>query len=116
MKKYAKTHEYVLTDGESAKIGISQAAAAALDEIVQVLLPNLGDKLVRDESFCSVEGTKTLQDVLAPVDGEVIGVNAALTKQASLITEDPEGEGRIVEIKMSDPRQLDSLLDSDPAV
>ena len=63
-----------------------------------------------------MEGTKTLQDVLAPVDGEVVGVNSALTKQASLITADPEGQGWLVEIKMSDPRQLDSLLDSDPAV
>ncbi len=84
-------------------------AAAALDEIVQVLLPKPGDKLVRDQSFCSVEATKTLQDVIAPVDGEIIGVNIALAKRASLITKDPEGEGWLVEIKMSDPSQLDSL-------
>ena len=109
--KYTPTHEWVRVDGDTATIGISDHAQSELGDIVYLDLPNVGRALQKGEGFGSVESVKTVSDVYSPVAGEVIEVNGALGAQSDLVNTDPYGGGWLVKVKLSNPDDLDALLD-----
>lgn len=111
--RYSKEHEWVRVDGETATIGITKYAADELGDIVFVDLPEVGARLEQFGSFGVVESVKAVSDLYAPVSGEVAEVNQALSSAPELLNTDPFGEGWIARLTLSDPTQLDQLLDAD---
>jgi glycine cleavage system H protein len=111
--KYTKTHEWIRLDGDTATIGITDYAQSELGDVVYVDLPSAGRSLSAGDTFGSVESVKTVSDVYSPLTGEVVESNPALGAQSELINSDPYGKGFMVKIRVSDPSQLDSLLDAD---
>ena len=111
--KFAPSHEWVKDNGDgTATVGISQHAQGLLGDVVFVELPEVGDEMIAAEGFSLVESVKAASDVFAPVSGEVIEVNEDLDDSPELINEAPFTDGWIAKVKLSDPTQLDSLLDS----
>ena len=112
--KYSKEHEWVLVEDEDgAVIGISDFAQNELGEVVFVEAPELGEKISRDDPFGAVESVKAVSDLYAPVSGAVTEVNDALPDTPELINEDPYGEGWIIKVAMSDPGELDDLMNAE---
>lgn len=113
-RRYTEEHEWVLVgDGQNVRVGITDYAQDALGDIVYVELPDVGRTVAKGDAISEVESTKSVADVYAPVSGVVIAANEALADQPELINSDPYGEGWFVEIEMSDPAGLDTLLDAD---
>ncbi len=108
--KYSKDHEWIKLDGDTALVGITEFAQSELGEIVYVDVTTEGETIDKDGVFGSVEAVKTVSDLLMPVTGEVLEVNAELEDKPELINEDPYGKGWIIKIAVSDSAQLDSLL------
>ena len=111
--KYSKEHEWVATEETVATIGITDYAQDQLGEIVYVELPAVGDKISKDDAFGVVESVKAVSDIYAPVSGTVVEVNQELPESPEMINEDPYGDGWLVKVKVSDPSELDDLLDND---
>lgn len=110
--KYLKSHEWVRVEGDVATVGISDFAQSELGDVVFVELPNVGRILAAGDSFGSVESVKTVSDLYAPVSGEVIETNDTLGAQSDLVNTDPYGKGFMLKIRMSNPSEVDGLLDS----
>ncbi len=110
--KYSQDHEWLKVDGEFAFVGISAHAANELGDIVFLDIPSVGETLDKDEVFGSIEAVKTVADLLLPVAGEIVEFNAALEGEPALVNSDPYGEGWIVKIKMTDPAQVNDLMDA----
>ncbi len=110
--RYTKEHEWVRVDGDEAVVGITQFAADQLGDIVFVELPAAGRALEQHATFGVVESVKAVSDLFAPVAGEVTGSNDALSGAPELVNSDPYGEGWMLRVKLSDPAQVDSLLDA----
>jgi glycine cleavage system H protein len=109
--KYTNDHECVKIDGNVAWIGITKYAQEALGDLVYVELPEIGKKVSKGENFAVVESVKTAAEVYSPVDGEVIEANDNMPNDLEMITK-PVGEGGwIAKIKMSNPSQLEGLMD-----
>lgn len=108
--KYSKDHEWIKVEGDVALVGITEFAQGELGEIVYVDVTTEGETIDKDGVFGSVEAVKTVSDLLMPVTGEVLEVNAELEDKPELINEDPYGKGWIIKIAVSDSAQLDSLL------
>jgi len=109
--KYSKEHEWVLVEGDdSGIIGISDFAQNELGDVVYVEVPEVGEKISKDDPFGAVESVKAVSDLYAPVSGTVTEVNDALPDTPELINEDPYGEGWIIKVTMSDPDELDELM------
>ncbi len=108
--KYAKSHEWVKVEGDTATVGISDHAQQELTEIVFVELPAVGRKLKAGEACAVVESVKTASDVYSPVSGEVIAVNEAVTKTPSLVNDQPYDQGWFFQVKLANPAELASLL------
>lgn len=111
--KYSKEHEWVATEETVATVGITDYAQDQLGEIVYVELPAVGDKISKDDAFGVVESVKAVSDIYAPVSGTVVEVNQELPESPEMINEDPYGDGWLVKVKVSDPAELDDLLDND---
>lgn len=111
-RKYADSHEWVKMDGDIATIGISDYAQHALGNIVYVDMPEVGDEVNQGEDFGAVESVKAASDLISPVSGEVVEVNDELVDKPELINEDAFGNW-IMKVKVSDPSELDSLMDAD---
>jgi glycine cleavage system H protein len=111
--RYAKTHEYAHPEGEVAVIGISDFAQKELGDVVFVELPRPGTQLEANEELGSIESVKAVSDLFAPVSGEVVEVNDALTDNAALVNTDPYGDGWMIKIRMSDPTELDELMSAE---
>ena len=109
--KFTKEHEWVRLDGEVATVGISKHAADALGDVVFVEVPETGKTLSAKDSFAEVESVKAASDVYAPVSGEVVEANDDLSTAPETVNADPEGDGWFARIKVSDPSQLDALMD-----
>ena len=109
--KFAKTHEWVLIDGEVATIGISDFAVKELTDLVYIDLPDVGRTLDAGESFGEVESVKAVSDLYAPVAGEVLEVNNLLQDDPGILSEDPLGGGWILKLKVSDSSATEKLLD-----
>jgi glycine cleavage system H protein len=111
--RYSSDHEWIRVDGTTATIGITEYAQDALGDVVFVEMPDTGRSVAAGESFSEVESTKSVSDIYAPVTGSVSEVNAALESQPELLNSDPYGEGWICRIEISDPAELDGLMDAE---
>lgn len=110
--RYTSEHEWIRVEGEEAYVGITDYAQSELGEIVFVDIPTLGETLAQGEVFGSVEAVKTVSDLNMPAGGEVLEINEALEAHPELVNEDPYGEGWMVRIRMSDPNEVDTLMDA----
>jgi glycine cleavage system H protein len=111
--KYSKEHEWVLVEGTSATIGITEFAQEELGDIVFVELPEVGEKIVKDDPFGAVESVKAVSDIYAPVSGEVVETNEILPDNPETINDDPYGDGWMVRVELSDIDDLKDLMDAD---
>lgn len=110
--KYTTDHEWVRIEGDMAFIGITDYAQGELGEIVYVDVPTEGETVATGEVFGSIEAVKTVADLLMPVEGEVVELNAALEDQPELVNNYPYGEGWIIKVKMADPAKVETLMDA----
>jgi glycine cleavage system H protein len=111
--RYSREHEWVRVDGTVARIGITDFAQESLGDVVFVQLPDAGLDVVAGASAAEIESTKSVSDVYVPVSGVVQTVNAALVGAPELVNQDPYGAGWILEVTLSDPTEIDALLDAD---
>ncbi|MEO5640820.1 MAG: glycine cleavage system protein GcvH [Sphingomicrobium sp.] len=111
MLYFTTDHEWVRVDGDSATVGISDHAQAALGDIVFAEVPEAGKTLAKGDEAAVVESVKAASDVYAPVGGTVIEANAVLGDDPALVNRDPEGEGWFFKLTLSDPSELDGLMD-----
>jgi glycine cleavage system H protein len=110
---YSKEHEWVRVEGDTATIGITSFAADELGDIVFIELPEVGGTLSQFGTFGVVESVKAVSDLYAPVSGEVTEVNEALRDQPELLNADAFGDGWIARVRLSDPDQVDALMDAE---
>jgi len=110
--KYSQDHEWLRVEGEFAYIGITEFAQRELGDIVYVDINTLGQTVAANEVFGSVEAVKTVSDLFLPVAGEIIEVNEGLNDTPEAVNNDPYGAGWMVKIKISDPSEIDGLMDS----
>lgn len=110
--KYTKEHEWVLIDGETATIGITDFAQGELGDIVYVEIETVGETLSKDEVFGSVEAVKTVSDLFMPLSGEILEFNEALESNPEAVNKDSYGAGWMIKINVSDLSELDSLMDA----
>ena len=111
--KYTKEHEWVKVDGNTAIIGITDYAQGELGDIVFVELPEIGAEVKQLDSFGTTEAVKAVSDMYSPVSGKVIGINSAVEEDPMVINRDPYGEGWMLKVEVSNPAELDQLLDAD---
>lgn len=110
--KYTKDHEWIRVDGDVAYVGITDYAQSELGEIVYVDITTEGETVGKEEVFGTIEAVKTVSDLFMPVSGEVLEVNPELEDAPQLVNEDAYGKGWIIKIFVSDPAELDDLLDA----
>lgn len=110
--RYTKDHEWVRLDGDVATIGVTSFAAEQLGDVVFVELPEAGRTLAQHATFGVVESVKAVSDLFAPVSGEVVEANPALAGEPELINSDPYGTGWMIRIRVSEPGQVDGLLEA----
>jgi glycine cleavage system H protein len=108
--KYSKEHEWVKADGDKVRVGVTHYAQNALGDVVFVELPEEGTSFAIGGAFGVIESVKAVSDVYSPVSGEVAAINEKLLDSPELINEDPYGEGWMIEIKLSNPDELENLL------
>ena len=108
--KYSKEHEWVLVEGNTATVGITDYAQDQLGDIVFVELPAIDDKVSKEDAFGVVESVKAVSDIYAPVSGKVLEINDDLPDNPEMLNEDPYGDGWIIKIEMSDPDELKDLM------
>jgi glycine cleavage system H protein len=111
--KYHPEHDWARIEGDEATFGITWYAQDALGEVVFYDPPTVGSTVTANESYAEVESVKAVSDVFAPLSGEVVAVNDALSDAPERINDDPYGEGWLVKVKLSDSGQVDGLLDVD---
>jgi glycine cleavage system H protein len=111
--RYTKEHEWARIEDKVVTVGITRFAVEQLGDITMVELPDEGDDVAQDEVFGTVESVKAVSDLFAPVSGKVIKINNPLTDSPEYVNEDPYDEGWLLQIEMSDPAQVDSLLSAD---
>jgi len=111
--RYTRQHEWVLIDGESARIGITDLAQDALGNIVHVQLPTVGQSVRSGASVVEVESSKSVSDIYSPVSGSVVLVNESLATEPGLVNSDPYGSGWLYEVQMSYDETLEGLLTAD---
>jgi glycine cleavage system H protein len=109
---YHPEHDWARIDGDVATLGITWFAQDALGEVVFFDLPEVGATITKDEPYAEVESVKAVSDVIAPLSGEIVEVNGALTDKPETINEDPYAEGWMVKIRLSDPSETSALQDS----
>jgi glycine cleavage system H protein len=109
--RYHPEHDWARVEGEEATFGITWYAQDALGEVVFYEPPEVGAEVTKDSSYAEVESVKAVSEVYAPLSGEIVAVNEALSDSPETINEDPYGEGWLVRVRLSDPSQVDDLLD-----
>ncbi len=111
--RYTNDHEWIAVEGDTATIGITEYAQGELGDIIYLELPEAGTHMSKGDPFGTVEAVKTVEEVYIPVTGEVVEVNAALEDRPELVNESAFVDGWLVRIKMSDPSELDDLMDDE---
>jgi glycine cleavage system H protein len=111
--KYHSEHDWARVDGDVATLGITWYAQDQLGEVVFFDPPEVGATITKDQAYAEVESVKAVSDVIAPVSGEIVEVNDALKDSPEQINEDSYGDGWLVKVKLSDPSELDSLMDAE---
>ena len=109
--KYHAEHDWVRIEGDQATFGITWYAQDALGEVVFFDPPEVGASVSKDEAYAEVESVKAVSDVFAPLSGEIVEVNEALADSPEKVNSDPYGEGWMVKVRLSDPSEVDALLD-----
>ena len=108
--KYTKEHEWLLVEGTTAIVGITDYAQDRLGDVVYVELPAVGDKVSKEDAFGVVESVKAVSDIYAPVSGKVLEVNDDLPDNPNMLNEDPYGDGWLIKVEMNDPEEVDELM------
>lgn len=111
--KYTKDHEWVAIDGDIATVGVTDFAQSELGDIVYVEIETEGETLDKEEVFGSVEAVKTVSDLFMPISGEIIEFNSALESSPESVNSDAFGDGWMIKIKITNPSELDELLDAE---
>jgi glycine cleavage system H protein len=111
--RYHREHDWALIEGDEAVLGVTWFAQDALGELVHFEPPQDGQAIAKDASYGEVESVKAVSDVIAPLSGEIIDVNARVVDAPETVNEDPYGDGWLVRIRMSDPSEVDGLLDAE---
>jgi len=111
--RYTKTHEWVVVEGDVGTVGITDYAVEHLSDLTFIDLPQVGTVVKQFEPFGEIESVKAVEDLNAPVSGEVIEVNDALRDQLELLSQDPYGAGWLIKVKIADPAELDKLMTLD---
>ena len=109
--KFTDEHEWLTRDGDIATVGITEHASTQLGDLVFVELPKVGAKLKKGEGAAVVESVKAASDVFAPLDGEVVEINEAVTRDPALVNTDPFGKGWLYRIKLADTAAFEGLMD-----
>jgi glycine cleavage system H protein len=113
VRKFAETHEWAQAAGNVVTVGISDYAVRELRDITYVELPAVGESTSQGDPFGEVESVKTVAELVAPCDGEIVQVNEAVVDDPSILSKEPYGEGWLIKIKASDVDQLDELMTHD---
>jgi glycine cleavage system H protein len=111
--KYHREHDWARVDGDEATLGITWFAQDALGELVHYEPPEEGKQVSKDASYGEVESVKAVSDLIAPLSGEVVEANRKVAEAPETVNDDPYGEGWLVRIRLSDPSEVDDLLDAD---
>jgi glycine cleavage system H protein len=109
--RYHEEHDWARIDGDQATFGVTWYAQDALGEVVFFDPPEVGAAVTKDETYAEVESVKAVSDVFAPLSGEIVEVNEALGDSPERINQDPYGEGWMIKVRMSDPSEVDRLMD-----
>jgi glycine cleavage system H protein len=112
-RRYSKEHEWVLVTGDTGRIGITDYAQDQLGDVVYVDLPEAGTTLSQFEKMGEIESVKAVSDLYAPIGGDVLATNHAVTETPELVNSDAHGEGWLLEVRISDAAQLDALMTSE---
>ncbi|HEV2074388.1 MAG TPA: glycine cleavage system protein GcvH [Thermomicrobiales bacterium] len=110
-RKYTKTHEWVLLEGDVATLGLTDHAQQELGDITYLELPEAGDTVMSGEAFGVVESVKAASDVYSPIDGEVVERNDSAVDAPEVINQSPYDNAWLIKVKVTDPAQLEGLLD-----
>lgn len=110
--RYTSDHEWIRVEGDIAFVGITDFAQSELGDIVYVEVETINKQLAANDIFGTVEAVKTVSDLFLPVDGTVLELNEKLNGTPELVNSDPYGEGWIIKVSISDPAQLDGLMDA----
>ncbi|APF18881.1 glycine cleavage system protein GcvH [Caldithrix abyssi] len=111
--KYTEDHEWAKIEGDVAIVGITDYAQGELGDVVFVELPEVGATVSKGDTFGTIEAVKAVADLFAPLSGEIIEVNEKLGAEPETINKDPYGEGWMVKIKLSDPGEVNDLMDAE---
>jgi glycine cleavage system H protein len=111
--KYHREHDWARVEGDEAVLGITWFAQDALGELVHYEAPGAGSTVTKDQVYGEVESVKAVSDVIAPLSGEVVEVNRKVVDEPETVNADPYGEGWLVRIRLSDPSEVDDLLDAE---
>ena len=110
--KYTKDHEWVMLDGKIATVGITDFAQSELGDIVYIEVDTVDEELNKDEVFGTVEAVKTVSDLFLPMSGKIIEFNESLNDNPEKVNDSPYEEGWIIKVEITNPAELDELLDS----
>ena len=110
--KYHREHDWARVEGDEAVLGITWFAQDALGELVHYEAPDEGSTISKDDSYGEVESVKAVSDLITPLSGEVLAVNPKVVDAPETVNDDPYGEGWLVRIRLSDPAEIESLLDA----
>ncbi|MFP2928519.1 glycine cleavage system protein GcvH [Pyxidicoccus sp. 3LG] len=110
--KYTREHEWARVQGKVVVVGVTDHAQSSLGDVVYVELPKVGATVTEGKQFGVIESTKAVSELYSPLTGTVVKVNDALTDNPSTVNTDPYGAGWIVELELSDPKQVDALMDA----
>jgi glycine cleavage system H protein len=111
--RYHEQHDWARIEDGEATLGITWFAQDALGELVHVEAPEEGATVTKNESYGEVESVKAVSDVIAPLSGDIVAVNAKLVDEPETVNDDPYGEGWLIRIRLSDPSEVDALLNAD---
>jgi len=109
---YHSEHDWARVEGDAATFGITWYAQDSLGEVVFFEAPTVGATVTKDQPYAEIESVKAVSDVVAPMSGEVVEVNPALSDSPETVNEDPYGTGWLVKVKLSDPSEAEALLSS----
>src|SRR6266404_3700056 len=110
--KYHHEHDWARIDGDEAVLGVTWFAQDALGELVHYEAPDVGSTVTKDSSYGEVESVKAVSDLISPLSGEVLEVNAKVVDAPETVNDDPYGEGWLIRIRLSDPAEVDALQDA----
>lgn len=112
-KKYTEKHEWIEANGDVWRVGITNFAQEQLGDVVAVELPDAGRVVATDEECAVIESVKAASDIYSPAAGEITAVNSDLEDNPALVNESPEDEGWLMDMRLTNPAELDSLMDAD---